>query len=29
MTKLLDTGEPYYLQIAGRLRDMVLDLPSG
>lgn len=29
MTKLLDTGEPYYLQIAGLLRDMVLDLPSG
>ena len=29
MTKLLDTGEPYYRQIADRLRDMVLDLPSG
>jgi GntR family transcriptional regulator len=29
MAKLLDTGEPYYRQIADRLRDMVLDLPSG
>ena len=29
MAKLLDTGEPYYRQIADRLRSMVLDLPSG
>ncbi|HWU60505.1 MAG TPA: GntR family transcriptional regulator [Ensifer sp.] len=29
MTKLLDTGEPYYRQIADRLRDMVVNLPSG
>ena len=29
MTRLLDTGEPYYLQIAQRLRDMVDALPAG
>ena len=29
MARLLDTGEPYYLQIAGRLRDMVDTLPAG
>jgi GntR family transcriptional regulator len=29
MARLLDTGEPYYLQIAGRLRDMVDSLPAG
>ncbi|MCO6187549.1 GntR family transcriptional regulator [Rhizobium sp. L1K21] len=29
MAKLLETGEPYYRQIAERLRDMVEELPSG
>lgn len=29
MAKLLDTGEPYYLQIAERLRDMVARLSAG
>lgn len=29
MARLLDTGEPYYLQIADRLRDMAATLPPG
>ena len=29
MKRLLDSGEPYYLQIAQRLRDMVESLPPG
>ena len=29
MARLLETGEPYYLQIAGQLRDMVDSLPAG
>lgn len=29
MAKLLETGEPYYLQIADRLRNMVARLPAG
>lgn len=29
MARLLETGEPYYLQIAGRLRSMVDSLPAG
>ncbi|MCB1444535.1 MAG: GntR family transcriptional regulator [Rhizobiaceae bacterium] len=29
MTRLLDTGEPYYLQIAQRLRSMIDSLPAG
>jgi len=29
MARLLETGEPYYLQIAGRLRGMVDNLPVG
>lgn len=29
MAKLLETGEPYYRQIAERLRDMLEHLPSG
>jgi GntR family transcriptional regulator len=29
MKRLLDSGEPYYLQIAQRLRDMVDSLPPG
>jgi GntR family transcriptional regulator len=29
MARLLETGEPYYLQIAGRLRGMVDSLPAG
>jgi GntR family transcriptional regulator len=29
MTRLLESGEPYYLQIAGSLRSMVDNLPAG
>jgi GntR family transcriptional regulator len=29
MARLLETGEPYYLQIAGKLRGMVDSLPAG